>query len=68
MATEQPPTNLKILCPYCDQAWDAEMEGKLESISAGCDTCGFGAEASVRFEIRCSNCHRIVYVKEGTYE
>lgn len=56
---------LNILCPYCNAVWTAEMETELNGVSAGCDTCGYGETASVRVEIRCSKCSKIVYVKEG---
>jgi len=42
------------------------MEEDLHGISSGCDSCGYGSSASVKIEIKCDNCKRIVYVKEGT--
>ena len=56
---------LKIICPFCNEEWTAEMETELLSMSEGCETCGHGAGATVRLEIKCSNCGRVVYVKEG---
>ena len=56
---------LKILCPFCNGEWTAEMEMQLEGISSGCETCGYGESATVRIEIQCANCGRVVYVKEG---
>lgn len=52
---------LKILCPFCNKPYTAEMETELDSGYA-CDTCGGNPTAKV--EIRCSNCKKIVYVKE----
>ena len=55
---------IKILCPFCNAEWTAEMDTELESYNAGCETCGYGAEATFSVTIRCSNCNRIVYRKE----
>ena len=52
---------LKILCPFCNAPYNAEMEFDLDT-SSGCNTCGASMEGNV--EIRCSNCNKIVYVKE----
>ena len=62
----KPPDKLNILCPYCNAVWTAQMEEDLHGISSGCDSCGYGSSASVKIEIKCDNCKRIVYVKEGT--
>jgi hypothetical protein len=53
---------LKILCPFCNVVWTADMEDDLWA-SAGCSTCG-DASITGEFNIDCSNCKKIVYVKE----
>ena len=55
---------LKILCPFCSAPYDADMLIALEDGDTGCETCGPSA-ANLKLEIVCSNCKRIVYVKEG---
>ena len=56
--------DLKVMCPFCNAAWTAEMESELVSICEGCDTCGDGKGATILLQIRCSNCKRVVYAKE----
>lgn len=63
--TKQPTDRLKVLCIYCNAPWDAFMEHQLDHISGGCHTCGHGAHAEITFRITCSNCNRVVYIKEG---
>lgn len=55
---------IKILCPFCNVPYTADMLIDLEDGDSGCDTCGHGA-ASLKIEIKCSNCQKVVYVKEG---
>lgn len=52
---------LKILCPFCNSAYTAEMLNKLE-YSQGCETCGDGLKES-EVKIYCSNCKKLVYSK-----
>lgn len=54
----------KILCPYCSKPYTAEMEVELFGGGGGCETCGYGSECSTRIEIKCTNCKKIVYIKE----
>ncbi len=55
---------LKTLCVWCGEVWTANMELEEISISEGCDTCGWGSEASATVEITCDNCGKVVYRKE----
>jgi len=57
-------SKLKILCPFCRQPYSAKMLHELESIDAGCPSCGYGVSATVTVKIICDNCERIVYAKE----
>ncbi len=57
-------TNFKIVCPFCSEPYDAEMMIDLEEHSGGCETCG-PESADLKIEIKCSNCKKVVYVKEG---
>lgn len=54
----------KIFCVYCNAPWDAQMLVDIEDYGAGCETCG-PESSDVKLEIKCSNCKRVVYVKEG---
>jgi len=54
---------LKILCPFCNEPYTAEMLIDLEE-GNDCDTCG-GDSADLTVEIKCANCKKIVYKKEG---
>lgn len=60
--------NLQIKCIWCNAVWTAEMELMEISISAGCDSCGYGATAEGAVEITCNNCHKVVYRKEFNQE
>lgn len=60
------PQELKIVCVFCNAPWTAAMEVESWIISDGCDTCGHGSETEYVVEIRCNNCSRVVYKKEGT--
>ena len=62
----KPPKELKILCPFCNAPYTAQMQEELEGWGGGCDTCDYGSGASVTIEITCSNCGRVVYRKEAT--
>ena len=55
---------LKILCPFCRKPYTAKMIHELESINAGCPTCGYGAEVTITVKIVCEHCNRVVYTKE----
>lgn len=58
----------KILCPYCNSPYTAKMLVDLEEYGAGCETCG-PESADLSLEIRCTNCNKLVYKKEGkSYE
>ena len=65
---EDTEDQLKILCPFCRQPYSAKMLHELESINAGCPTCGYDASATVTVKIVCDNCGRIVYAKEVEVE
>lgn len=54
---------LKIICPFCNAAYTAEMVDELE-IAGGCDTCGDDGDIYGTIDIICSNCKKIVYSKE----
>lgn len=56
-------SELKVLCPYCNEVWTAEMKEELES-AEGCDTCGYGNEPTGNIDIICSHCGKLVYRKE----
>jgi len=53
---------LKIICPFCNAPYTAEMVDNL-SIGEGCETCGSGS-CSGSVDIKCENCKKIVYSKE----
>ena len=57
---------LKIICPFCNAPYTADMNTNYERLSSGCDTCGYGAEHTENIEIKCNNCHRLVYTKRQT--
>lgn len=52
---------LKILCPFCDQIWDAKMKAEYSS-SMGSEWTG-EYDQNISVEIHCSNCKRLVYAK-----
>jgi hypothetical protein len=59
MKTEQ---EFKIVCPFCNAAFTAEMETDLDS-SMSCETCGPGpVEGTI--DVICTNCKKLVYRKE----
>ena len=53
---------LKIICPFCNAPYTAEMEDNL-SIGDGCESCGYGS-CSGSVDVICSNCKKVVYKKE----
>ena len=53
-----------LICPFCNEPWTDQMEVDYYLISEGCDTCGYGKEASITVEIVCSKCGRVIYKKE----
>lgn len=58
----------KVLCPFCNAPYTAKMLVELEEYGEGCETCG-PESADLSLEIKCSNCGRTVYKKEGkSYE
>lgn len=54
---------LKVLCPFCNSLWTAEMIAELEQ-SEGCDTCGCGEGMYCTITIYCDHCKKLVYKKE----
>jgi len=57
---------LKILCPHCSHKYSAKMEEQFEQTLHSCPSGGiYTNELSYRIEIICSNCKKVVYVKEG---
>lgn len=56
-------TKLKIVCPFCDETYTADMLIDLESSMGECETCGYDPKVS-KIEIKCSSCKKVVYVKE----
>jgi len=57
-------TQLKIVCPFCNATYTADMLIELEDSMVGCETCG-PDPAELKIEIKCSKCKKVVYVKEG---
>lgn len=55
-----------ILCPFCSEPWDEDMEIAYYGGGGGCDTCGYGSEPT-SVEIICGKCKRLVYKKETAY-
>lgn len=54
-------SKLKIVCPFCNAPYDAEMEMQFD-YSMGSEWTGiYGEEMSV--EITCTNCKKVVYTK-----
>jgi len=68
MKKKQKKNVLKVLCPFCNAPYKAEMLETLYYVSAGCPSCGSGDTAKILIEITCSNCERVVYCKETTVE
>ena len=57
----------KIICPFCNKEYTADMKTDLESSIEGCETCGQWSEINGCIEIKCSNCKKVVYKKEGRF-
>ena len=57
-------SEFKILCPFCDAPYTAKMIVELEEYSEHCETCG-PESPNLSLEIKCENCKRTVYKKEG---
>ena len=57
-------TGFKIICPFCNAPYTAEMEIDLEDSMDGCETCG-PDPVELKIEINCSNCKKVIYTKEG---
>lgn len=62
-------TELKVLCPFCNAPYTAEMLTELEG-STGCVSCGEGGTVYIEavIEIKCQKCNKIVYRKEVSRE
>lgn len=55
------PEQLKIMCPFCNAPYDADMETSFD-YSMGSEYTGiYGEEVGVK--IFCKNCKRLVYRK-----
>lgn len=55
---------LKILCPFCNAPYTAEMEKQLY-VGGYCETCGPNQDDFTgTIDIICSNCKKLVYRKE----
>jgi hypothetical protein len=55
---------IKILCPYCNAEWTAQMETAL-SFSEGSYTTGcVGSKIKGTIDIYCENCKKLIYRKE----
>lgn len=62
--SEEQNDELKILCPYCNQIWNAKMEADY-SYSMGSEMTGvYGEEVTVK--IFCTNCEKLIYTKEDS--
>ncbi len=59
---EQKNKKLKIICPFCNAPYTAEMEEDL-FLTGGCPTCDY-KDYSGTIDIICNNCKKIVYSKE----
>jgi formate dehydrogenase maturation protein FdhE len=57
------PQELKILCPFCNAIWVAEMETDFD-YSMGSEYTGIYNE-TIKVEIKCSNCKKLIYTKEN---
>ena len=53
---------LKPKCPYCNALWTDDMIKLEVNKGGGCDTCG---TPDTVLEIKCSNCQKLIYKKEG---
>lgn len=62
MKDDEHSNELKILCPFCNAPYTAQMEEDLD-VSMRCETCGPGPIMGAIFII-CDNCKRTVYKKE----
>ena len=57
---------LKILCPFCNKSYTAEMIEKFDYSMASCQSGGtYESEMDYEIEIKCDNCKKIVYRKKG---
>jgi len=62
MPNQEPANELRVLCPYCSEAFTAKMEEAL-SYSQGCDTCDHGSRLYGNIDVFCTNCEKLVYRK-----
>jgi hypothetical protein len=61
--SEQVP---EIKCIWCSAPWSEEnLQVYDVRVSEGCDTCGYGAGATISIDIKCHACNRLMYRKEG---
>lgn len=65
---EDKERELKILCPFCNAPYTAEMEEHLRWASEATSPSGYGAGAGITITITCSNCKRVVYKKDTEVE
>lgn len=58
----------KPQCIWCGAAWsDANIELEDVYSSSGCETCGYGSDTSATITIRCHECKKVMYQKEGRW-
>ena len=62
MPNQEPANELKVLCPYCGDAFSAKMQESL-SYSQGCETCDHGSGLSGTIDVTCDNCGKLIYRK-----
>jgi hypothetical protein len=58
------PNKFKIICPFCDAPYTANMLLTLERAFEATSPSGYGAGADVIIDIFCENCKRLIYRKE----
>lgn len=56
----------KPTCIWCNAEWsDENVNFENAYMSAGCETCGHGSEGSAQLVIKCHECKKVIYTKEG---
>ena len=55
---------LKILCPFCNAVYTAQMLDELEDIGSKCESCGPSTHIVGSMELKCSHCEKVFYKKE----
>lgn len=58
--------DLKIICPFCNAPYTAEMLMELWDEGIGCPSC-YSAHPKGKLEIKCTKCKKTVYIKEYDY-